>query len=157
MLAHIKKEWVKATTHERHQALVIYTVPWDQITNIRTYKRALTKAQDKCRKIGIKCDDSGKVQHYVEQMYATDIFEDVGKRNNILWNNLPQTPHFQQRHERTVRRIRKRQHHCIIWILQQWMEECDGRSSKTQFTPHNQHNAHQSHHCNHCITQGRIG
>ena len=76
LLAHIKQEWVKSTTHEPTKALGTYHAPWDQVTNITTYERALTKAQEKCVDLGIVCNVLGELQIYVEQMYATNVFED---------------------------------------------------------------------------------
>ena len=76
LLAHIKQECVKSTTHERTKALATYHASWYQVTNITTYERALAKAQLKCVDLGIVCDASGKVQIYFEQMYATNVFEE---------------------------------------------------------------------------------
>ena len=67
---------MKSTTHKRTKALATYHSPWDQVTNITTYEQALTKAQEKCVDLGIVCYASGKVQIYVEHMYATDVFEE---------------------------------------------------------------------------------
>ena len=75
LLSHIKQELVKSTTHERTKALETYHIPWDQVINIMTYKQSLTKAQEKCVDLGIVCDASRKVQIYIEQMCATDVFE----------------------------------------------------------------------------------
>ena len=46
LLTHIKQEWVKSTTHKCTEALATYHAPRDQVTNITTYERALTQAQE---------------------------------------------------------------------------------------------------------------
>ena len=76
LLAHIKQEWVKSTTHKRTKVLATYHSPWDQVTNITTYERALTKEQGKCVDLGTLCNSSGNLQTYVKQMYATAFFKE---------------------------------------------------------------------------------
>ena len=71
---HIKDTWCKITTLKKGKALQKFCDPWDQVSNIATYERMLDKAQMKCDDMGVGATDEEKVQIYVQQMYACDVF-----------------------------------------------------------------------------------
>ena len=74
ILSHIKSKWCKITTREKTKALAVFRQPWDRVTNITSYERALDKGQEKCVDMGIPAPDAEKVQIYTEQMYLSEIF-----------------------------------------------------------------------------------
>ena len=77
LLKHIKDTWCKITTLEKERALTIFRQPWDMVSTITAYERELDKAQEKCTDMGIKAPDAEKVQIYVLQMYASEMFTEI--------------------------------------------------------------------------------
>ena len=52
ILAHIKSKLCKITTREKTKELVVFRQPWDRVTNITFYERALDKGQEELRRYG---------------------------------------------------------------------------------------------------------
>jgi len=86
ILTHIKDNWCIITTLEKKQAAENFRVQWDATSHITKYVRQLDKQQRLCRDIGIPAPDLNKVQYYVENMYASEMFDE--KEMNA-WENKP--------------------------------------------------------------------
>ena len=76
VLAHLKTTWCTVTTLEKKQAAEQFQIKWNGTTHITKYARQLDKHQKLCRDIGVPAHDNQKIQIYVEQMYACEMFDD---------------------------------------------------------------------------------
>ena len=76
LIKHLRKEWCIITTGEKKLAKAGFYEPWDQENHIATFIRRLDEEQKKLKKVGITLNESEKVQHFVEQMYEADLFDD---------------------------------------------------------------------------------
>jgi len=86
ILTHIKDNWCIITTLEKKQAAENFRVQWDATSHITKYARELDKQQRLCRDIGIPAPGLTKIQYYVENMYASEMFDE--KEMNT-WENKP--------------------------------------------------------------------
>ena len=76
VLVHLKSTWCTVTTLEKKQAAEQFQIKWNGTTHITKYARQLDKQQKLCRDIGVPAHDNQKIQIYVEQMYACEMFDD---------------------------------------------------------------------------------
>jgi len=76
IVQHLQTEWCIITTLEKKQAAQAFHVQWDLTSHITKFARELDKQQKLCRDIGVPATKATKIQHYVESMYASDMFED---------------------------------------------------------------------------------
>eukprot|EP00804_Cyclotella_cryptica_P025462 CCRYP_017206-RA/>CCRYP_017206-RA protein AED:0.39 eAED:0.39 QI:0/0/0/1/0/0/2/0/405 len=72
----IKSIWCIVTTLEKKQAAQAFHVQWDFTSHITKFARELNKQQKLCRDIGVPAAEATKIQHYVESMYASEMFDD---------------------------------------------------------------------------------
>ena len=76
IVQHLRTEWCIVTTLEKKQAAQAFHVQWDFTCHITKFARELDKQQKLCRDIGVPAADATKIQHYVESMYASEMFDD---------------------------------------------------------------------------------
>ena len=76
IVQHLRTEWCIVTTLEKKQAAKAFHVQWDLTSHITKFARELDKQQKLCRDIGVPAADATKIQHYVESMYAAEMFDD---------------------------------------------------------------------------------
>ena len=76
IVQHLRTEWCIVTTLEKKQAAQAFHVQWDFTSHITKYARELDKQQKLCRDIGVPAAEDTKIQHYVESMYASEMFDD---------------------------------------------------------------------------------
>jgi hypothetical protein len=86
IIDHLKTEWCTVTTLEKKQASEAFNLQWDYTTHITKFARELDKQQKLCREIGVPAADLTKIQKYVENMYASEMFDDKEMR---AWENKP--------------------------------------------------------------------
>jgi flagellar hook-associated protein FlgK len=86
IIDHLKTEWCTVTTLEKKQASEAFNLQWDFTTHITKFARELDKQQKLCREIGVPAADETKIQKYVENMYASEMFDDKEMR---IWENKP--------------------------------------------------------------------
>ena len=69
--------WYVITTKENISIKKHFLEPWSDTpnTNITTFARQLDRRQVECKDHGITVTEADKVDHFVEQMYACDLFE----------------------------------------------------------------------------------
>jgi hypothetical protein len=58
------------------QAAAAFHVQWNLTSHITQFAQELDRQQKLCRDIGVPAPDATKVQHYVENMYSSDMFDD---------------------------------------------------------------------------------
>ena len=87
MLSHIKNTWCKITTREKGVAQRALREPWNLVEDITAYERALDKNQITCLELGVPINDSDKVQIYIENMYACDMFDE---KEMTEWEDEPE-------------------------------------------------------------------
>ncbi len=61
---------------EKKEAVTASHVQWDLLSLITKFARELDKQQKLCRDIRVPAPDATKVQHYIENMYLSDMFDD---------------------------------------------------------------------------------
>eukprot|EP00804_Cyclotella_cryptica_P027937 CCRYP_003832-RA/>CCRYP_003832-RA protein AED:0.83 eAED:0.77 QI:0/0/0/0.5/1/1/2/0/252 len=61
-------------TLKKKQAAQAFHVQWDFTSHITKFARELDKQQKLCRDIGVPVVEATKIQHYVESMYASKMF-----------------------------------------------------------------------------------
>eukprot|EP00804_Cyclotella_cryptica_P004374 CCRYP_006791-RA/>CCRYP_006791-RA protein AED:0.57 eAED:0.53 QI:0/0/0/1/1/1/2/0/356 len=76
IIQHLRTEWCIVTTLEKKQAAQAFHVQWDFTSHITKFARELDKQQKLCRDIGVPAAEATKIQHYVESMYASEMFDD---------------------------------------------------------------------------------
>ena len=76
IVQHLRTEWCIVTTLEKKQAAQAFHVQWDFTCHITKFARELDKQQKLCRDIGVPAAEATKIQHYVESMYASEMFDD---------------------------------------------------------------------------------
>ena len=76
IVQHLRTEWCIVTTLEKKQAAQAFHVQWDFTSHITKFARELDKQQKLCRDIGVPAAEATKIQHYVESMYASEMFDD---------------------------------------------------------------------------------
>jgi hypothetical protein len=76
IVQHLRAEWCIVTTLEKKQAAQAFHVQWDCTSHITKFARELDKQQKLCRDIGVPAAEATKIQHYVESMYASEMFDD---------------------------------------------------------------------------------
>jgi hypothetical protein len=76
IVQHLRTEWCIVTTLEKKQAAQAFHVQWDVASHITKFARELDKQQKLCRDIGVPAAEATKIQHYVESMYASEMFDD---------------------------------------------------------------------------------
>ena len=86
LIQHLKNEWCVVSTLEKKQALDAFNFEWDVTSHITKYARELDKQQKLCRDIGVPASDIAKTQTYLENMWASEMFDDKEMR---AWENLP--------------------------------------------------------------------
>ena len=64
------------TTLEKKRALAAFHLSWDWTRHITGLAKELDRQQKNCRNVNVDAADATKVQVYVENMYASDIFEE---------------------------------------------------------------------------------
>jgi len=72
---HLQNKWCIVTTLEKKQAAAAFHVQWDLTSHITKYARELDKQQKLCLDISVPAPDATKIQHYVENMYASEMFD----------------------------------------------------------------------------------
>jgi hypothetical protein len=87
IIQHLKTEWCTVTTLEKKIAMAAFNLHWDFTTHITKFARELDKQQKLCREINVPAADATKIQHYVENMYASEMFDDKEMR---AWENKPE-------------------------------------------------------------------
>ena len=55
----------------------VFREPWDQTSNIATYARRLDKQQAQLKKYGAPTSNKEKTYQYVEQMYRSNMFNEM--------------------------------------------------------------------------------
>ena len=65
---------------QKKQALADFYVNWDLISHINAYACQLDWQQKICTTIDVSAIDKDKVQTYVENMYASEMFDDQEMR-----------------------------------------------------------------------------
>eukprot|EP00804_Cyclotella_cryptica_P021921 CCRYP_000872-RA/>CCRYP_000872-RA protein AED:0.59 eAED:0.39 QI:0/0/0/1/1/1/2/0/327 len=76
IVQHLRTECCIVTTLEKKQAAQAFHVQWDFTSHITKFSRELDKQQKLCRDIGVPAAEATKIQHYVESMYASEMFDD---------------------------------------------------------------------------------
>ena len=76
IVQHLRTEWCIVTTLEKKQATQAFHIQWDFTCHITKFARELDKQQKLCRDIGVPAAEATKIQHYVESMYASEMFDD---------------------------------------------------------------------------------
>ena len=76
IIQHLRNEWCIVTTLEKKQAAQAFHAKWDLASHITKFARELDKQQKLCRDIGVPAAEATKIQHYVESMYASEMFDD---------------------------------------------------------------------------------
>ena len=76
IVQHLRDEWCIVATLEKKQAAQAFHVQWDMTSHITKFARELNKQQKLCRDIGVPAAEATKIQHYVESMYASEMFDD---------------------------------------------------------------------------------
>ena len=61
---------------QKKQAAQAFHAKWDLASHITKFARELDKQQKLCRDIGVPAAEATKIQHYVESMYASKMFDD---------------------------------------------------------------------------------
>jgi hypothetical protein len=64
------------TMLKKKQAATAFHIHWDLLSHIMKFACKLDKQQKLCRDIGVLAADATKIQHYVESMYASEMFDD---------------------------------------------------------------------------------
>eukprot|EP00804_Cyclotella_cryptica_P012202 CCRYP_009878-RA/>CCRYP_009878-RA protein AED:0.62 eAED:0.37 QI:0/0/0/0.5/1/1/2/0/403 len=73
---HLRTEWCIVTTLKKKQAAQAFHVQWDFTSHITKFAHELDKQQKLCRDISVPAAEATKIQHYVESMYASEMFDD---------------------------------------------------------------------------------
>eukprot|EP00804_Cyclotella_cryptica_P030544 CCRYP_014827-RA/>CCRYP_014827-RA protein AED:0.57 eAED:0.57 QI:0/0/0/0.5/1/1/2/0/398 len=76
IVQHLRTEWCIVTTLKKKQAAQAFHVQWDFTSHITKFAREFDKQQKLCRDIGVPAAEATKIQHYVESMYASEMFDD---------------------------------------------------------------------------------
>jgi hypothetical protein len=85
---HLRNEWCIVTTLKKKQAAQAFHIQWDFTSHITKFARELDKQQKLCRDIGVPAAEATKIQHYMESMYASEIFDD---KDMQAWEIKPST------------------------------------------------------------------
>jgi hypothetical protein len=73
---HLCTEWGIVMTLETTKATAAFHIQWDLTSHITKFVWELDKQQKLCQNISVPAAHSLKVQYYVENMYASDKFDD---------------------------------------------------------------------------------
>ena len=80
ILAHLKTEWYIVPTLEKKLAKAAFSLEWDFTSHITKFARDLDKQQKLCQDIGVTATNETKIQTDVENMYASEMFDDKKMR-----------------------------------------------------------------------------
>ena len=61
---------------QKKQAAQAFHIQWDLTSHITKFARKLDKQQKLCHDIGVPAANTTKIQHYMESMYASKMFDD---------------------------------------------------------------------------------
>ena len=75
IIKHLCDKWYAVTTLERKQALADFIFKWDFISHITAYARQLDRQKKICTTIDVFASKKYKVQTYVKNMYASEMFD----------------------------------------------------------------------------------
>ncbi len=88
IIMHLRTEWCVVTTLKKKEAAAAFHVQWDLTSHITKFVCKLGKQQKLCHDIGVPAPDATKVQHYVKNMYSSDMFDD---KEMQAWEIKPST------------------------------------------------------------------
>ena len=86
IIQHLKDEWCVVSTLGKKQALDAFNVDWDLTSHITKYAQELNKQQKLCCDIDVPASDTTKTQTYLENMWASEMFDAKEMRT---WENKP--------------------------------------------------------------------
>ena len=77
LIQHLKDEWCIVTTLEKKRALYAFHLTWNWTRHITGHAKELDHQQKNCRDVKVEAGDATKVQIYVENMYASELFDET--------------------------------------------------------------------------------
>jgi hypothetical protein len=78
IIKYLWNKWCIITTLKEQQAAKAFHFLWDLTNHIKKYTRELDKQQKLCLDIGVPAAaEATKIQHYVESMFASEMFDDM--------------------------------------------------------------------------------
>ena len=77
LIQHLKDEWCIVTTLEKKRALTAFHLTWNWTRHITGLAKELDRQQKNCRDVKVEAGDATKVQIYVENMYASELFDET--------------------------------------------------------------------------------
>ena len=86
VLTHIRNNYCTVTTLDRKKAKADFNQLWSGSGHITKFDKQIKKKASWCKEVGVKIEDSDKVQVYVESMYSIDMFDDKEMND---WENKP--------------------------------------------------------------------
>ena len=86
VIKHLRDEWCVVTTMEKKEAADAFKVKWDPTTHITGLAKELDRKQRLCQNINVPATDEAKVQTYVENMYASERFD---QKEMQAWEEKP--------------------------------------------------------------------
>jgi hypothetical protein len=87
ILEHLDTRWCPLNVHAKKQLKAEFYADWDSlIMHITAFGLKLDKEQKQLELLGILISDTDKLQFYMEQIYASNIFD---KKEMIDWENKP--------------------------------------------------------------------
>eukprot|EP00804_Cyclotella_cryptica_P016612 CCRYP_001943-RA/>CCRYP_001943-RA protein AED:0.49 eAED:0.52 QI:0/0/0/1/0/0/3/0/229 len=74
IVQHLRTKWCIVTPQK--QTAQAFHAQWDLMSHITKFARELNKQQKLCHDIGVLAAKAAKIQHYVESMCASEMFDD---------------------------------------------------------------------------------